>query len=200
MKTQRETPSWLAKEMSRILLKELYENQEHSDNVKDINVLEPSCGSGVLIEELLNITHVNRIIGVELNNDLSDFCKETYSNHKRVRIERGDFSVRGRELIKEENILASLMCPPFKNNIHIEHIKLILECWNETNIYGTRGPVIVSLIHNSFWTDNSKLSTEFREIITHERYDVKFKPIPDNTFIEKGKSVPCSVMVLKYIY
>lgn len=200
MKTQRETPQWLAKQMALLLYNELYENQRNQDRVKDVNVIEPSCGSGVLIQELLGINIIDKIIGVELNNDMSDFCKTSFSPYKRVKIERGDFANKCETVIKENDILASLMCPPFKNNIHIEHINLILKCWDEVNMYNTKKPVMVSLIHNSFWIDNSKLCVEFREKIINERYSVKFLPVPDNTFIEKGKSVPCSIMVLKYTY
>lgn len=46
MKTQRETPDWLAEKMTA------YAINQHTVNLKSVRVLEPSAGIGTLVDKL----------------------------------------------------------------------------------------------------------------------------------------------------
>lgn len=187
MKTQRETPEWLANKMVDILINEAPEI-EYEESI----ILEPSCGSGNIINSIESAVHAP-VIGVELNKELSEKAKARFGDNDFIKVINGDFLNLGYELVRNSKIKHVIMLPPFKNMVFIDHIKLIIDAWGSFK----DECILISLVHNGFWTDNSEICVGFRELINDDNFDIKFIPVPDNTFIEKRKSVPCSIMVLR---
>lgn len=193
IKTQRETPDFV--------IDKLISKAYLTDN---ISLLEPSCGSGKIIDRIftnyefkgINTTMVelnkqkfsdsintvlkfsNTFIKTESgfiingNNSFevydADFLRWSYENHTH----------------KFDRIIA---CPPFKNNIDIDHIMTMY------HLLGKKG-IMVSLTKPLWIYDNSSFSIAFRKWL--EDKDYQFEMLPDNTFIEKYSNVPTAILTI----
>lgn len=102
------TPMWLACKMAAWV-------------PRNLRVLEPSCGSGNLIEALLRAGHPPaNILGVERDKRWADFARERFGG--RVEIRCANFLEL--ELTGQEFSLCNV---PFNDNQHLEHVLHLLK-------------------------------------------------------------------------
>lgn len=173
-KTQRDTPEWLAKKMAK------YCFMNYPTNVgSTLKILEPSAGTGTLADAFKSYCSYGKITCVELNEDKCKVLKE-----------KGYNTIHGNFLSEKftEQYHGIIAAPPFKNNIDLLHI---------TKMYSLLAPqgVLVTLT-SPYWTINNEIhQVEFREFLKDKTYQLEM--LPDNTFVEKGKTVP--TMILKLV-
>lgn len=167
--------------------------RETSDKVADIiiqtagiefnqntSILEPSAGDGKLIDRLFETYVLNKeeinITCVELNKEKYEcLVSKGYSAYNQ------DF-LSFKSINKFSRIIA---CPPFKNNIDLEHIKHMYDLLQYKGI-------MVSLTSPHWVTNNETTHVEFRKWL--EDKDYYFKMLPDNSFMEKNKTQPTGLL------
>lgn len=178
MKTQRKTPPFLIEEMCEII-------EQNKDISEFDSILEPSAGEGDLIQELfLNRlcfkVHRENILCIELNEEKAKYCADR--NYRTIRADflQHDFHSRKFDII--------IAAPPFVNNIDVEHIQKMYQLLNP-------GGIIVTLTSPLWVTNNESHQKTFREFLQTTNYSMKM--VADNTFIEKGKSVPTAILTIK---
>lgn len=171
MKTQRDTPEWLAKKMGAMFYNE---GIEAASNLKG---LEPSAGTGILADHLAKWTHA-KITCVELNKEKCDalIAKQYNTIH-------GDFL----NIEFKEKFNFIIAAPPFKDNVDVIHIQKMYELLQH---WGT----IVTLTSPFWLTNNETHQVTFREFLKDKKHTLEM--LPDNTFIEKGKTVPTAILTL----
>lgn len=174
--TQRETPNELADK--------LIEMSGLSDGMR---LLEPSCGNGKILTRLRNNFEFKNlyIIAVELNKELAQQAFEIKGENNLPftnGIIHADFLKHDFGEQKFDRIIAA---PPFKNNIDVVHITKMYE------LLAKKG-VMVSLTTPFWLTNNETHQVEFRKFL--EGKDYYLKMLPDNTFMEKGKTVPTATL------
>lgn len=174
MKTQRDTPQWLADKFAlNVLTNELL-------NLKKVSVLEPSAGTGILVDTLTKKYKLSNleITCVELNAEKCEVLKS-----KGYNTIHGDFLKTNFD--KKFDII--LAAPPFIKNVdvtHIEKMYSLLEHW---------GTLIT--LTTPYWTiNNEPHQVAFREFLKDKKYSIEM--LPDNTFIEKGKTVPTAILTM----
>lgn len=181
MKTQRDTPKWLADKMAMLAVS----NKTLKTMLK--HILEPSAGTGILIDSYLNFwnyIYTSKITCVELNKEKCEILK---SNHPDADVIHGNFLAE--KFNKSFDVI--LAAPPFINNSDVLHIAKMYSLLNQ-------GGVIVTLT-TPFWTVNNEIhQVEFRKFLENVEY--KMEMLPDNTFIEKGKTVPTAILVITKPY
>jgi phospholipid N-methyltransferase len=176
MKTQRDTPEWLAKKMVSII---------ETDNLLNFDkdklaILEPSAGSGAIVDQFRYWLR-KYITCVELNKEKYDILK-TKDNLKEVI--HGDFLKQDFGDKKFDFIIAA---PPFKNNDDIHHI---IQMFYLLKKHGT----IVTLT-TPYWTVNNEPQHKLmRYFLTQVNYTMEM--LPDETFMEKGKTVPTALLTI----
>src|SRR3989304_3354977 len=138
MRTQRDTPEWLADKMCKKAFDAYY-------NVSGLypRILEPSAGTGAIADKLIatriyNLKHSN-ITCVELN---ADKCKVL--SDKGYNTIHGDFMYLDFYQVYDLIIAA----PPFNKNIDLQHIQKMYDLLSPT---GT----LVSLT-SPYWTVNNE--------------------------------------------
>jgi hypothetical protein len=181
MKKQRETPDFLVDEICDMIektipLDDLYESDY---------VLEPSAGEGKLMMELANRLAFSRLrrknfICVELNKEKAARCLEL--NFETI---HGDFLKHDFGNQKFRIIAAA---PPFINNIDVEHIQKMYDLLLPDGI-------IVTLTSPLWMVNNEPHQVAFREFLKNKWYSMKM--VPDNTFMEKGKTVPTAILKIE---
>jgi len=179
MKTNRETPRWLSNKMWSIIV-------DHVRELIDTNikVLEPSAGEGGLLkpswmaESLFNKADITC---VELNKEK---CEKLKQNEKHLNVIHADFL--NYDFSDTYDVI--IAAPPFNNNIDVEHIQKMYSLLNE---YG----IIVTLTTPYWMTNNESHQVEFREWL--KEIDHKIEMLPDMTFIEKSKTVPTAILIIK---
>lgn len=77
--------------------------------------------------------------------------------------------------------------PPFKGNVDVKHIMRMHDLL-------TAEGAIVTLTSPLWMVNNEQHQVEFREFLTNKRHSISM--LPDNTFIEKGKTVPTAILTL----
>jgi hypothetical protein len=190
MNTQRETPDFVC----RKLLGKL----PITDRVR---ILEPSIGEGKIIRYLFDHFHLKgvTVIGSELNKErlqtakinLAEFIEgESLTRNRddnKVVLFQEDF-LKGKETINATvHYDIVVACPPFKNNVDLEHIKLMYEL--------LRHKGMMSTLTSPYWlTNNEPHQVEFRKWL--EGKDYQLEMLPDNTFIEKDKTVPTAILTI----
>ena len=173
MKTQRDTPLWLADKFAMDCV------NEHTINLGAVSVLEPSAGTGILVDRLPRHLLSNLdITCVELNAEKCDVLKS-----KGYNAIHGDFLKT--EFDKKFDIIVA--APPFIKNmdvVHIEKMYSLLEHW---------GTLIT--LTSPYWTvNNEQHQVAFREFLKDKKYSIEM--LPDNTFTEKGKTVPTAILTM----
>jgi len=174
MKTQRETPEWLAQKMAD------YAINEHTISLKTVRVLEPSAGIGALVDKL----HRNMLSGlditcVELNDDKCEVLKSKKYNTIHADFLLVDFGERKFDVI--------IAAPPFKNNIDVVHISTMYDLLEKDGM-------IITLT-TPYWTVNNEThQCEFRELLKHMTHTMEM--LPDDTFTEKGRTVPTAILTI----
>ncbi len=165
--TQRKTPRWLAEKMMNSLQ---ILNDGHL-------VLEPSAGEGDLVDLFGIRHHENPIDCVELNGDKCEVLKS-----KGYNVIHGDFLTLDLPKYGYSRIIAA---PPFKANIDLQHIRKMYDCLNP-------GGILVSLT-SPYWVANNELpQIQFREWLTTIPHTLEM--LPENTFVERGKSVLTAIL------
>lgn len=177
MKTQRDTPKWLADKMAMLAVS----NKPFPNMLT--HILEPSAGTGILIDSYLHFSKYpdsTKITCVELNKEKCEILK---TNYPEGNIIHGNFLAE--KFNKSFDVI--LAAPPFINNSDVLHITKMYSLLND-------GGVIVTLT-TPFWTVNNEIhQVEFRKFL--EDKDYKIQMLPDNTFIEKSKTVPTAILVI----
>jgi len=146
----------------------------------ETSILEPSAGKGKLIDRLFDqyILDQNKIkiTCVELNKECCDVLKNKgYNTYNQ------DFL----QFNPNEKYTRIIACPPFKNNIDLEHIKHMYQLLNYKGI-------MVSLTSPHWITNNEENHIQFRQWLEGKEY--YFKMLPDNSFMEKNKTQPTGIL------
>jgi len=180
---QRKTPPFLIDEMCDIIQFEFTEFDPYFTSM-----LEPSAGEGDMFDEL----YLNRlcfdvrrenILCVELNEQKAKICADKNYPTLRADFLKHDFGTRKFDII--------IAAPPFINNVDVEHIQKMYRLLKPSGI-------IVTLTTPYWTTNNEPHQVVFREFLKDKRYSLKM--VPDNTFIEKGKTVPTAILTLHKKY
>jgi len=146
----------------------------------EVSILEPSAGSGDLIDGILNIspfTHC-KIDCIELNKEL------------REQLRAKGYNVVGEDFLKfntDKRYDAVIACPTFKDNIDVEHIMHMYR-------FVKTGGQVVSLTSPLWTTKNSTRQVAFREWLVDKKYYLKM--LPDNSFVEDYKTQPSMIIVI----
>ena len=174
MKTSRKTPKWLVDKMWDIVNLHIYPFTGNST----LKVLEPSAGVGDLIlYKLSNLLF--KFTCVELNKEKIDELNKICHNNI-----HGDFM----KLNFEEKFDIIIAAPPFNNNVDVEHIQKMYTLLADDGI-------IVTLTSPYWMTNNEPHQIAFREWLKDKNQT--FEMLPDMTFVEKGKTVPTGILIIK---
>ena len=170
MKTQRDTPNEIAEKMVRHAVR-------HIDNMNYIvNILEPSAGTGAIADVLRKHFKLGRITCAELNH-------EKYMTLMGKGYDSMHIDFMQHVFHKKFDIIVA--APPFKNNVDVEHIQKMYSLLNDRGI-------LVSLT-TPYWTMNNEThQVAFREFLKGKEHSIEM--LPDNTFMEKGKTVPTAII------
>lgn len=180
MKTQRNTPEWLAERMCEILMSK--DVLDPFNNTQTENLLEPSAGEGNLIQPLhrrIEFLGRRHITAIELN-------KEKYEKLK----SKGYTAIHGDFLdlvFVDQKFRRILAAPPFINNIDLQHIQKMYSLLEYNGI-------MVTLTSPYWMTNNESHQVAFREWLKETKH--RLEMVPDNTFIEKGKTVPTAILII----
>jgi 16S rRNA G966 N2-methylase RsmD len=170
MKTKRDT----SKEVSEIIFNQIDDYSER------LRILEPSAGEGNLIDYIsYKLKRKFNIDVIELNTDKVNILKDK------------GYNVIGRDYIKTiitEQYDLILACPPFKDNVNLDHIQ---KMYGDVKLGGT----IITLCNTQWIIDNNEKSFKFREFLSKVEYSMIM--LPDNSFIEKDKTVPTILIKIK---
>jgi len=149
---------------------EVFDGNEHL-------VLEPSAGDGRIVDRLIfRGYHKNLIDCVELNEEKVKILKDKgYNAVREDFLKFGSVEMYGR-------IIA---CPPFKANIDLKHIQIMYSLLAKDGI-------LVSLTSPYWLTNNESHQIEFRKWLEDKNYYLKM--LPDNSFMEKGKTEPTALI------
>jgi SAM-dependent methyltransferase len=162
-----------------------------------MRILEPSCGDGKILQYLYENypTHDNQNFCIELNKERIENAQQNLSSIKSnfFSFQQADFLVWGHKYLQnEEGVKFNLIlaCPPFKNNVDLEHIKLMYEL-----LSGNGVGQLVTLTSPYWITNNESHQVEFRKWLEDKNYSLEI--LPDNSFMEKDKSVPTAILTIK---
>lgn len=172
MKKIRETSTFVAKELIK-----------NAEMVPYLTVLEPSAGSGKIIDTFHEMypDEDNEIIWdcIELNLEKCQLLHKKGYNVSRTDFLKYEFDK------KYDRIVAA---PPFINNSDVLHIQKMYTHLKEGGI--------ISSLTSPFWLTNNEVhQIEFRKWL--EDKDYKLIMLPDNSFIEKNKTVPTAIIIIK---
>ena len=160
-------------------------NQVIDALMKNINlktgdrVLEPSAGYGLLADGIISYNSNIILECVELNQACKDVLKQ-----KGYNVVGSDFFLFN-PTEKYDYIIGA---PNFRNNIDCKHVMKMFD------LLKSKG--VVSSIMSPYWmTGDSKLQIEFRHWLQDKDYSIEI--LPDNSFMEEGKTVPTIVIKIK---
>jgi SAM-dependent methyltransferase len=141
-------------------------------------ILEPSAGKGKVADLIKSIIgeDTSRLTCVELNKELVDVLKE-----KGYKPYHGDF-LNFKPDQQYDKIIA---CPPFIRNVDCNHIIKMYEVLKP-------GGILVSLTSPLWMIHNEEHQVKFREFLKEKDYWIKM--LPDNSFMEKEKTVPTAII------
>jgi len=135
----------------------------------DTRVLEPSAGTGALLDELPFAVDV---WAVEIEYNLAKRLREQYPGHSIV---HGDFLKVGRELGHFDRIV---MNPPFDHGSDIKHIEYARD------LLASGGRLV------AICADGPRQREAFAEAELYE-------PLPEGTFASQGTGVRTAIVVLE---
>jgi hypothetical protein len=141
-------------------------------------ILEPSAGSGNIVDYLMSLGKNLNIDCVELNKEL-----------RQTLIDKG-YNVIGNDFLElEPNPVYDLIiaAPTYKNNVDIIHIQHMYKFLNN------RGRII-SLTYPAWVTENSSHQREFREWLKDKNYSMRM--LEDYSYIEKYETQPSLIFTL----
>jgi hypothetical protein len=160
------------------VVKQILNECRFSEGFDNISILEPSAGSGDLIDGILKFHS-----GTDLNFDCIELNQEL-----RNQLKQKGYNVVGEDFFKfdtEKRYDYIIACPNFKDNIDVEHI---MHMYNFLNYCGS----IVSLTHPAWTFQNSERQVKFRKWLEDKKYYLKM--LPDNSFMEEYKTQPSMII------
>jgi hypothetical protein len=135
-------------------------------------VLEPSAGSGDLVEGIIDFYKDIEVDCIELNNELRRVLKQ-----KGYNVVGEDFMQFNSSKLYDCVIAA----PTYKNNVDVDHIMKMYE-------HVKPGGFVVSLT-SPYWTvRNNKNQIEFRKWLEDKDYQMRM--LPDMSFVENYETHP----------
>lgn len=150
------TPPALAKRMA-----------EDLDIDASHNVLDPSAGSGNLMDAAREAQPEAEIWGVEVNATLADLLEAKGHN-----VEQGDFM----DYDGAQPFDRIIMNPPYEKNIDIQHVQHAYELL-------APGGRMAALVGEGAFSRSGKTETGFREWL--EEVDADVEKLPANTFMDR---------------
>ena len=181
MRTVRDTP----KEVIDILIKKAELHQ-------GCHILEPSAGNGAILEVLASHDKASTMSldCVELNDEKfrhidgklkNDLLKRSFLNYNAFHANFLTWAAQ-QNLPLYDRIIAA---PPFKDNVDLAHIKYMYKLL-------IPGGILVSLTTPYWMTNNEEHQVKFRKWLEDKKYSITM--IADNTFMEKGRTVPTAII------
>jgi len=141
-------------------------------------ILEPSAGSGDLVEGIYNHNSQSIVHCVELNRELkTELLREGYF------VIHSDFLAMTPHPIYDYVIA----CPTYKNNVDVEHIMHMYD-------FLKPGGTVISLTHPAWTTHNSEKQTFFRIWLEDKTYSMKM--LFDNSFVENYETQPSMIITI----
>lgn len=139
-------------------------------------ILEPSAGTGDLVEGIQALNPTAHIDCIELNKESRD-----------VLVKKG-YNVIGNDFLSQtpnpiyDYVIA---CPTYKDNIDVEHIMHMYK-------FLKPGGRVISLTHPAWTIQNSERQVKFRKWLTDKSYWIKM--LEDNSFVENYKTQPSAII------
>lgn len=168
------TPPELARRMAEI-----------AGTLAGCRVLEPSAGTGRLIEAIVNNAtgfDCVRVVAIEQNDSLAQQLRERrsrwlYANDSNFDIRTADFLVCGAELGKFDRVL---MNPPFANGADVDHVR---------HAFGFLKPGgrLVAVMSSGVTFRSDRKTTDFRRFL--EEHGAEIEELPADTFKASGTGV-----------
>jgi len=189
----RETPERLAYKMAMNCI-DKNTSDLYAANKYSFNILEPSAGTGTLIDILskrLNTWEyeIQNIKCVELNEQKCGVLKNKGYDAVHADFLTCDF--------KDQKFDIVIAAPPFKNNVDLLHIQKMYSLLNpKSDLRITARPFIVSLTSPYWLTNNDPHQIAFREFLKNKEHTLEM--LPDNTFVEKDKTVPTALIKIYF--
>ena len=141
-------------------------------------VLEPSAGSGNLVQGILNKYPYLSLYCVELNKELRDILKS-----KKFNVIGEDFF----KLTPDPRYDFVIATPTYKDNVDVEHIMHMYNFIRE-------GGTIISLTYPAWTTHNSDRQRKFRYWLEDKNYSMKM--LKDNSFVENFDTQPSMIITI----
>lgn len=175
IKTIRETPDYVLSKFELLIRLNYYGGKKY-------RFLEPSAGGGRIADMLKKFDDFTKdLTCVELNNDLCNILKD-----KGYNTIHSDFLNYNTDNTEKFDIIVA--APPFKGNIDLKHIMHMYDMLSENGF-------IISLTSPYWLTNNEPLQVEFRSFISGKKHRLEL--LPDDTFVEKGKTVPTAILFIE---
>lgn len=153
----------------------------HCSDLNGLDILEPSAGSGNLVEGILRAYPTANVDCVELNKDRRDFLRS-----KGLTVVGSNF-FQYNPVKKYDYIIA---CPTYKDNVDVKHIMRMYTMLKE-------GGYIISLT-SPYWTiRNSDVQVEFREWLEDKSYSMVM--LKDKSFVEEYETQPSMIIKIKKV-
>lgn len=157
--------------------------------VDGCTLLEPSCGEGRILDYLsrcYSFKNLN-ITGIELNKEKFELVKSKFSLHE---YSDNNYNFYQRDFLNYDDKIrfdCIVAAPPFKGNIDLEHIMRMEFLLKHKGI-------LSSLISPYFMCNNEVIQVRFRRWLNTKFYN--FKLLPDESFMEKNKTVPTGIITI----
>jgi predicted RNA methylase len=149
------------------------------NNNNSLTILEPSCGTGNLLDGIENI---NRIYCNEYNSFLADILRNKF-----IHVDNKPFEEYKSD-IKFDRII---MNPPFEKRMDAKHI---LKAFNE---HLKDGGILVAIHSVGILNCSDKYSLEFQEL--SKNFGAYQEIIESGTFKESGKGTNIETCITKFI-
>jgi hypothetical protein len=160
------------------VVKQILNECRFSEGFDCISILEPSAGSGDLIDDILKLNS-----GIEFDIDCIELNQEL-----RNQLKQKGYNVVGVDFFKfdtKKRYDYIIACPNFKDNIDVEHIIHMYK-------FLKMGGSIVSLTHPAWTIQNSECQVKFRKWLEDKNYYLKM--LKDNSFVENFKTQPSMII------
>lgn len=147
-------------------------------------ILEPSAGEGLLLDYLKLNSKTNLLKAYSID------CFETNVD-KRNLLKAKNYDLVGSDYLKENCKIKYdyiIACPPFKNGTDCLHIQKMYKDLKKEGY-------LITLCHSRYLIENKDIYKEFRSFLSSKEYYTRF--LTDYSFIEKHKTVPTSIIILK---
>lgn len=149
---------------------------KHCGDLNNLDILEPSAGTGNLVDGILKHSPAANVDCIELNRKCRLALKD-----KGYNVIGSDF-LRFNSGKKYDYIIA---CPTYKNNIDVVHIMHMYDLLKP-------GGCIVSLTSPYWVTNNDTHQVEFRSFLADKEY--KMVMLTDNSFVEEYQTQPSMII------